>query len=434
MLPRTRRRLRTVPRRVGSVHGKAAESLDFSQPKRPTPVAGYVPNKSYDLVRNPRDPRQRATPCGRRTLTRSAPSSAARTRSWTRRWANEADFVLDPARNSTRSSSRSSRPRRTCEPDPSTRPRATTTIDLGVPPFDDIHVRKVNSHRQGCWRRIGGGPDTGSLAGFPAGQPDQWRAQDLRPLRDAGRKGRRRPGGLDQAKAEMKQAPSTTRTATGLRRGCLQERLDRRQQPAEGAEQALLIQQNLQAIGITLNIVLHAERRIRQDLRPENHIAFTTGWAGWLKDYPDVHCFFQPGDVRAEHPRPVQPYSWSSHAGADEKRYPSRPWRYGRADQKASADRQRPHHPLGDVTRIPLWRASSRSSPCCSATRCTSSDRIVTDDLLLLQRRALAVADGVGRRAARRKRTNQERTTTIGRSHSGRLLARGGERGRWAAI
>src|SRR5262249_46363191 len=149
---------------------KGSDALDFSQPaSKQTPVAGYVPNKSYDIVRNPSwdassDSLRKAyvdefqTQLGGENAVLDQKVQA-----------NEADFVLDST-----------------APDPQfiqkfettpdlksrihvdqTQGNYYATMNLGTPPFDDIHVRKAVNYaidKDGL-RRIGGGPVTGEIAG-----------------------------------------------------------------------------------------------------------------------------------------------------------------------------------------------------------------------------------------------------------------------------
>jgi peptide/nickel transport system substrate-binding protein len=281
---------------------KGSDALDFSQPaKDQTPVAGYVPNKSYDLVRNPSwdvstDNLRKAyvdeiqTQLGGENAVLDQKVEA-----------NEADFVLDSS-----------------APDPQFIQKFTTTPDLksrihvdptqgnyyatmnlGTPPFDDIHVRKAVNYAidKDGWRRVGGGPVTGELAGHFL--PDSLLNDQLKgydPYATPGSKGADDPGGLDKAKAEMKQATQYDTNGDGVcdASACQNVLTVANNQP-KAKEQAALIQQNLKAIGITLNIKYFTQSAAYGKIfDPKNHIAFTTGWAGWLKDYPDAFTFFYP--------------------------------------------------------------------------------------------------------------------------------------------
>jgi peptide/nickel transport system substrate-binding protein len=281
---------------------KGSEALDFSQPaKDQTAVAGYVPNKSYDLVRNPSwdSSTDSLRPAYVDEMTTQLGGENAVLDQKVE--ANEVDLVFDVS-----------------APDPQfiqkfkttpdlqnrifinpTQGNYYATMNLGVAPFDDIHVRKaVNlAIDKDGWRRIGGGPDTGELAGHFL--PDSLvndELKDYNPYATPGGKGADDPAGLEAAKAEMKQATTYDTNGDGVcdADACKNVLTVGNNQP-KSKQQSALIQQNLEAIGITLNIKYFTQSAAYGKIfDPKNHIAVTTGWAGWLKDYPDAFTFFYP--------------------------------------------------------------------------------------------------------------------------------------------
>jgi peptide/nickel transport system substrate-binding protein len=281
---------------------KGSEALDFSQPaKDQTPVAGYVPNKSYDIVRNPSwdASTDNLRPSYVDEITTQLGGENAVLDQKVE--ANEVDMVFDVS-----------------SPDPQFLQKFKTTPDLqnrifinqtqgnyyatmnlGVPPFDDIHVRKAVNFAidKDGYRRIGGGPDTGELAGHFL--PDSLvndQLKDYNPYATPGDKGADDPTGLESAKAEMKQATTYDTNGDGVcdAEACKNVLTVANNQP-KSRQQAALMQQNLEAIGIQLNVKYFTQSAAYGKIfDPKNHIAFTTGWAGWLKDYPDAYTFFFP--------------------------------------------------------------------------------------------------------------------------------------------
>ena len=264
---------------------KGSDALDFSQPaSKQTPVAGYVPNKSYDLVRNPSwdASTDNLRPAYVDEITAQLGGENAVLDQKVE--ANEVDMVFDVS-----------------SPDPQFIQKFKTTPDLqnrifinptaanyyatmnlGTPPFDDIHVRKaVNlAIDKDGFRRIGGGPDTGELAGHfvPDGLLND-QLKDYNPYATPGSKGADDPAGLDAAKAEMKQATTYDTNGDGVcDASACQNLLTVANNQPKAKEQAALIQQNLKAIGISLNIKYFTQSAAYGKIfDPKNHIAFTTG-------------------------------------------------------------------------------------------------------------------------------------------------------------
>jgi peptide/nickel transport system substrate-binding protein len=281
---------------------KGSESLDFSQPaKDQTAVAGYVPNKSYDLVRNPTwdasSDNLRKAYVDEITAQLGGENAVLDQKVQ----ANEVDMVLD-------SSAPDPQFLQKFKTDPTLKDRLHidqtqgnyyATMNLGTPPFDNIDVRKaVNlAIDKDGFRRIGGGPDIGELAGHFL--PDSLLADQLKdynPYATPGGKGADNPQGLEAAKAEMKLATQYDTNGDGVCDvdACKSVLTVANNQP-KSREASALIQQNLAAIGIELDIKYFTQSAAYGKIfDPKNQIAFTTGWAGWLKDYPDAFTFFYP--------------------------------------------------------------------------------------------------------------------------------------------
>jgi peptide/nickel transport system substrate-binding protein len=281
---------------------KGSDALDFSTTaKNQTPVAGYVPNKSYDLVRNPSwDPStDNLRPAYVDEITAQLGGENAVLDQKVQ--ANEVDMVFDVTAPDSQFIKTFS-----TTPDLKSRMHVNqtqgnyyATMNLGVPPFDDVHVRKAVNlaiDKEGL-RRIGGGAITGEIAGHFL--PDSLvndQLKDYNPYATPGNKGADDPQGLSQAKAEMKQATSYDTDGDGVcdADACKDVLTVANNQP-KSKEAAALIQQNLQAIGVSLDIKYFTQSAAYGKVfDPKNHIAFTTGWAGWLKDYPDAYTFFFP--------------------------------------------------------------------------------------------------------------------------------------------
>jgi peptide/nickel transport system substrate-binding protein len=281
---------------------KGSDALDFSQlASKQTPVAGYVPNKSYDIVRNPSW--DASTDSLRKAYVDEFQVQLGGTNAVLDQKveANEADFVLDSSAPDPQFSQKFS-----TTPDLKSRIHVDqtqgnyyATMNLGTPPFDDIHVRKAVNYaidKDGL-RRIGGGPITGEIAGhFLPNSLINNQLANYDPYATPGSKGADDPQGLAKAKAEMKQATEYDTNGDGVcdASACQNVLTVANNQPKD-KEQAALIQQNLKAIGIGLDIKYFTQSAAYGKVfDPKNHIAFTTGWAGWLKDYPDAYTFFYP--------------------------------------------------------------------------------------------------------------------------------------------
>ena len=280
---------------------EGSEDLDFSlSVDKQKPVAGYVPNKSYSLVRNPSwDP---ATDSLRPAYVDAIQTAIGGQEAVLDQkvQANEIDLVFD-------TSSPEPEFTRTFQTTPDLQGRIFVnpsqgnyyaTMNLGTPPFDDIHVRKAVEFaiNKDGFRRLGGGPTIGEIAGHFV--PDNMLADVLKgydPYATPGQKGADDPQGLAAAKAEMAQSIYDHNQDGVCDDPVCTNVLTVANNTKTAQAEAALIRQNLDAIGISLDIKSFTQSAAYGKIfDPKNHIAFTTGWAGWLKDYPDAYTFFFP--------------------------------------------------------------------------------------------------------------------------------------------
>ena len=280
---------------------EGSEALDFSVPAdQQTAVAGYVPNKSYSLVRNPSwdaatDPLRPAYVDAIQTDLGGEEAVLDQ-----KVQAGEVDLVFD-----------------TSAPEPQFIQAFQTTpelqdqifidpaqanyyahMNLGVPPFDDIHVRRAVSlalNKDG-FRRLGGGEATGSIANhFIPDTMLNGLLADYAPLASPENQGADTPEGLQLAKDEMAQSAYDSNGDGICDADVCSNVLTVANNTETAQAQTALIQQNLEAIGITLEVKSFTQSAAYGKLfDPANHIAFSTGWGGWLKDYPDAYTFMFP--------------------------------------------------------------------------------------------------------------------------------------------
>jgi peptide/nickel transport system substrate-binding protein len=169
------------------------------------------------------------------------------------------------------------------------------SMNLAVPPFDDVHVRKAVNfavNKEG-WRRFSGGEVSGSIATHFT--PDSLLGgllEDYDPYPTPDALGADSEEGLQAAKDEMAQSKYDT-NGDGICdapecSGILTIGVVGTQSEAADA----LIKQNLEKIGLELNLrSLENSAAYNKIFDPKQHIAMTT-FAGWLMDYPDAYTFY----------------------------------------------------------------------------------------------------------------------------------------------
>jgi ABC-type transport system substrate-binding protein len=167
-------------------------------------------------------------------------------------------------------------------------------MNLAVPPFDDLAVRRAINfavNKEG-WRRFSGGEVSGTIAGHYT--PDtllDGQLADYNPFATPNNAGADSPEGLAAAMDEMRQSKYDT-DQDGICdapecSGVLAIGVVGTQAEAADA----LIKSNLEKIGIELNLKsLENSAAYNQVFDPKAHVAMVM-FAGWLMDYPDPYTF-----------------------------------------------------------------------------------------------------------------------------------------------
>ena len=169
------------------------------------------------------------------------------------------------------------------------------SMNLAVPPFDDIHVRKAVNfavNKEG-WRRFSGGEVSGTIATHftPDTLLDNILA-DYDPYPTPDHLGADSEEGLQAAKDEMAQSKYDT-DGDGICDAPECEGILAIGVVGTNAEAAdALIKANLEKIGLGLNLrSLENSAAYRQIFDPRAKVALNM-FAGWLMDYPDAYTFY----------------------------------------------------------------------------------------------------------------------------------------------
>ncbi len=168
-------------------------------------------------------------------------------------------------------------------------------MNLGVPPFDDIHVRRAVNfaiNKEG-WRRFSGGADSGDIAGHfvPDGLLGGELA-DYNPFATPGDAGADSPEGLQSAMDEMKQSPYDTNQDGICDDPVCKNVLSIGVVGTQSEASDALIADNLKKIGIELNVKsLENATAYNKVFDPKAHVPMAT-FVGWLMDWPDPFTFF----------------------------------------------------------------------------------------------------------------------------------------------
>lgn len=270
---------------------EGSENMDFSQPaSKQDPVSGYTPGRSLVLVRNPSWSAETddLRPAYADEITIEIGGSVADL--YNKVTADELDYVMDPPEADVLkeySTNPDLQDRLHVYPQPATN---YTSMNLGVPPFDDVQVRKaVNlAYDKNGGRQLAGGPLVGTNAGhiFPDGLLNNL-------LVDYDPYGTPEDGGdIEAAKAEMAES---TYDADGDgvcdAPECQGVLALYNSDSATGKKIAALWQQNLGEIGIELEVRGLATTPMYAkctDLGQRVPICLTVGW---LQDFPDAWTF-----------------------------------------------------------------------------------------------------------------------------------------------
>jgi peptide/nickel transport system substrate-binding protein len=165
-------------------------------------------------------------------------------------------------------------------------------MNLAVPPFDDVAVRRAINYaidRDGL-RRLRGGETVGDIAThmiIPSLEGDALGDFDPFPSPN-------HAGDLDAAKAEMANSKYDTDGDGVCDDPVCENVLFVTDEASPYAEQAALVQDNLEPLGITLDVkAFERSTMYNKYFNPKEHVPFGGG-AGWFKDYADAYTFVYP--------------------------------------------------------------------------------------------------------------------------------------------
>jgi len=165
-------------------------------------------------------------------------------------------------------------------------------MNLAVPPFDDLAVRRAINYaidRDGL-RRLRGGETVGDIAThmiIPSLEGDALGDYDPFPSPN-------HAGDLEAAKAEMANSKYDTDGDGICDAPECENVLFVTDEASPYAEQAALVQDNLEPLGITLDVkAFERSTMYNKYFNPKEHVPFGGG-AGWFKDYADAYTFVYP--------------------------------------------------------------------------------------------------------------------------------------------
>jgi peptide/nickel transport system substrate-binding protein len=165
-------------------------------------------------------------------------------------------------------------------------------MNLAVPPFDDLAVRRAINFaidRDGL-RRLRGGETVGDIAThmiIPSLENDELGDYDPFPSPN-------HAGDIEAAKAEMANSKYDTDGDGVCDADVCKDVLFVTDEASPYAEQAALVQDNLEPLGITLDIkAFERSTMYNKYFNPKEHVPFGGG-AGWFKDYADAYSFVYP--------------------------------------------------------------------------------------------------------------------------------------------
>jgi peptide/nickel transport system substrate-binding protein len=270
------------------------DQIDFSLPAdQQTPVSGYVPGKSIQLVRNPSwDP---STDDLRPAYPDAIDVSIGGDNNdlYNKVNAGEIDFVIDGAVPPPILRQYSTDPslQGFLHINPSDAARYLS-MNLAEPPFDDIHVRKAVNlaiDKEGM-RTLRGGESVGEIAGhIMVDSLENNLLKDYDPYATPNSS-----GDLDAAKAEMAQSKYDTNQDGVCDAPECSNILSVTDEAAPYPAQSALIKQNLEPLGLTLNVTSFERTTMYAKCNdPSAHVAFCMGPA-WGKDFPDGVTFATP--------------------------------------------------------------------------------------------------------------------------------------------
>jgi len=276
---------------TGPYEFAGSENLDFSVPAdQQTPVAGYEPGRSVQLVRNPNydpstDGLRPAYPDGF-NITIGGDNNDL----YNKVSAGELDGVVDgivpPPVLRQYSTDPTLQPLLHINPSDAVR---YVSFNLAVPPFDDIHVRKAFNLAldKAGMRTLRGGDSVGEIAGhIMVNSLENNLLADYDPYPSPNS-----AGDINAAKEEMKQSKYDTNGDGVCDDPSCQGILSVTDEADPYPDQAALIQQNMEPLGLTLDVKSFERTTMYNKCNePEAHVAVCLGPA-WGKDFPDGVTF-----------------------------------------------------------------------------------------------------------------------------------------------
>lgn len=166
------------------------------------------------------------------------------------------------------------------------------SFNLAVPPFDDVHVRKAVNwafDKQG-WRQLRGGPSTGEIAGHIfvnslqnnlLGEYDPYASANA-------------SGDIEKAQEEMAQSKYDTNQDGTCDDPACENILTMSDREDPYPEQTALLQQNLEPLGITLDVKQLERGTMYNKCNDANSQHGLCAAPGWGKDYADGVTFGEP--------------------------------------------------------------------------------------------------------------------------------------------
>ena len=279
---------------TGPYEFAGSENLDFSVPAdEQTPVAGYEPGKSVQLVRNPgydpaTDGLRPAYPDGF-TISIGGDNNDL----YNKIQAGELDGVVDgivpPQVLRSYSTDPTLQPLLHINPSDAVR---YISFNLAAPPFDDIHVRKaVNlALDKAGMRTFRGGESVGEIAGhIMVNALENNLLADYDPYATPNS-----AGDITAAQAEMAQSKYDTNQDGTCDAPECSNILAVTDEADPYPDQAALIQQNMEPLGLTFDVKSFERTTMYNKCNePEAQVAICLAPA-WGKDFPDGYTFADP--------------------------------------------------------------------------------------------------------------------------------------------
>jgi peptide/nickel transport system substrate-binding protein len=171
-------------------------------------------------------------------------------------------------------------------------------MNMAVPPFDDIHVRKAAEYAidKAGYQRLHGGPDAaGPVAGHYIPNVDENNLlENYNPYATPEDRGVDTAQGLQLAMNEMKQSPYDTNHDGKCDASVCSNVLAIGVVGAQNEAASQLFTQNLAKIGIQLNYRAFEDATAYNKVEdPKNHVAWAD-FVGWIHDYPDGYTWLYP--------------------------------------------------------------------------------------------------------------------------------------------